>query len=159
MFGPSGHSPLGGQFSTSTCWRKAGISSARSYRDRKNTPAHANTLTTKRNMNRFHSTVGRIRLVDSLSKLLILQLNTILATHRAMPSRICVVKEVMISTSQSATTSRYFTYTVLMLTDVAFFSPGIICAENGRSPGQRNPPGSPHPGSRRRRGPAGAPRR
>ncbi len=25
--------------------------------------------------------------------------------------------------------------------DVIFFSPGIICAENGRSPGQRNPPG------------------
>ena len=69
-------------FSTSTCWRKARISSARSCRDRRNAPAHPNTLTTKRNINRFYSTVGRIRRVDSMSKLLILRLNSILATHR-----------------------------------------------------------------------------
>ena len=38
-------------------------------------------LTTKRYMNRFYSTLGRVRRVDSLSKLLILRLNSFLATH------------------------------------------------------------------------------
>ncbi len=32
-------------------------------------------------MNRFYSTIGRVRRVDSLSKLLILRLKSILATH------------------------------------------------------------------------------
>ena len=52
----------------------------RSCRDRRNAPAHSNTLTTKRNTNRLYSTIGRIRRVGSLSKLLILRLNSILAT-------------------------------------------------------------------------------